>query len=245
MRLKTTLSILLFFFAFMLHAQDSTRHKRFYVGLTGSPDYSYRFRQTSSSILNYTVNWENAYERPNILFTVGVDCLIKFNRKTAFGFGLLYSVKGEKTSDTPISSVPPTAQSAHYTYIFGGRFTDQFYVNYLDIPIKFDYYFSSSKLSPYLVLGISTNIFLFERITSTTTGTDGTKYLQVFNEPSTFHTFNPQGQMGFGFNYCFNTSLIRVEPIFRVSLLNASTTMISTWFYSFGLNCSYFFGVTK
>jgi hypothetical protein len=238
-------SIIYLIITLNLSAQDSLKAKTFYFGLTLSPDYSYRILSANTPNQQSAVNWFNNYEVPALLYSGGIDFLFQIENKVSMSLGVQYSVKGENSHSAEISNfpslLPPGAYFTNTSYLQRDN-----YCRYIDLPFKIDYYFVRKKITSYILVGISTNIFLSEKVTNHWVLANGSTSTDSYESTTSYYPINPQILIGGGVNYSLNHSRIRVEPIFRISFLNAGNyTETSTFFYSLGLNCSYFFGVSK
>lgn len=234
-------------------AQNALQKKGWYVGLTGSPDYAYRLlKNDGGSTWQDVFNIRDSIERPKIAFTVGITVLKQFNDRMSLDMGILFSEKGEKTREygmNPILDFVPNRQQVRYN------------TNYLEIPLKFNYYLLDREISPYLTGGISGNVFLYEKVTMHNTyyihnpdgSTDIRKEMTTKEIPPGiapidteikergYYRVNAQLQVGFGIDFTRNRVKIKLEPLFKLSLSDVNNEPLNRKFYSIGLNAGIFF----
>jgi hypothetical protein len=226
---------------------DTTRskvlRKRYYIGILGSPDYSFRSLSTNSNDPNQiaALSYRNSSELAKISYTAGLDVLYQFNTRFSLSIGFQYSVKGEMTNAIPTVQVSNNPTTGQPTDTINGTAKINYKTTYVDVPVKLNYYFKEGKIAPYLMIGISPNIYIHDKEVADIKLNNGTNFTNTSTLGTGYYFVNPQAQIGFGIDYALPTSRIRIEPVYRMSFLKANDSPINEYFYSIGLNISYLF----
>jgi hypothetical protein len=230
--------ILFIFFSTNLIGQqtDSTLIENIRIGTNFSPDYCYRTLTTNGNLNNQSIKeWRDSIEIPKLGFTAGFTLFFPLNNRFSIETGVLFSKKGEQTKEldltflnSPGGTIQPLSLSYNYHY------------HYLDIPLKLNYYILK-KPSIFLSGGISTNLFLQEKLTSITKHSDGSTTINTEDVNSEMNMINLAGIIGLGFEgeilkIGASNALIRIEPIFRHSIISIIDAPINGYSYSFGIN---------
>lgn len=253
---KYTFYIIFLILPGLMLAQDSARRIGFYIGPVFSPDYSYRLLSAGSGPQDQLIiDNRNGYETPKLACTAGLTILYQKNKKLAFSFGIQYSVKGEATKDMPLNFGSIIDPRRGFVYTSGSSNANIVSVSlayqtcYLDLPLLVNYYFSTGRNAWYVSGGISTNIFLYEKIIRTERDDKGAtlRSSQIYSRNQTdYYLLNPQLQLGIGFDRIIRTSRLRIEPVGRLSVWNVDEQgTIKGYFYSVGISCQYFFPLKR
>ena len=237
---KTSIVISLIFIISTSFAQDTARDNAIHFGFTISPELAFRrLNALDTSSIGLT-HYRDSIERPKLGYSFGAVIMYQINRRFSIEAGILYSEKGERTKyldiiDTINKSNPLRKLSTSNKY------------TYIDIPLKFCYYFSEDYYSPYISLGFSTNIFLFEKKTYDYKYTDGTfvENSAYVKGRGNFYTINPQIKIAAGLDIILYESRIRIEPSFSYSLKNIDKSNIGSRLYSVGISLSYILNTTQ
>ena len=240
--MRARICTVLFFIPFILFSQDPLRKRGLSIGLIASPDYSYRMlRPGSSSMDPAIIQSRNSDEIPKLSYTIGLLSIYQLTNSFSLSLGMEYSVKGEQTRDLALSTGASISPGQGFSYTGNSAESVKFVYNtvYIDLPLKLDYYLMKRRTALYISGGISPNIYLFEKVNSATTYSDGSvkKSSSMGQHPSdAYHGINPQGQFGFGIDLIKKSYRIRIEPVYRMSLMSVNKGSINGYFYSFGLN---------
>ena len=107
---------------------------------------------------------------------------------------------------------------------------------YLDIPVRIKYDLLIDRIKLYGFTGLSSNIFLRRKITSTYEYENGeTKTKTSSHYPEIFRPFNFQYLLGLGLKHSLNKNLmINFEPIGRISFTSIVKAPTKGYLYSFG-----------
>jgi len=212
---------------------DSTSTKNLIVGLTFSPDYCYRTLIANKSA-QWIVDIRDTSETYKFGFTTGLRFVYKLNRRFAIETGLLFSDKGEKTKKLKLVNLSGEMGVAENNYHY----------YYIDLPLKFNYTFILKRLKFFISGGVSTNIFLTQKTTSTLEYSDGSTETINSSSNSLLSKVNIVALGGFGIDYNFTNRLnCRIEPTYRRSIIPIADTPIKQYQYSFGANVGLFYNL--
>ncbi len=155
--------LVLFILPLMVFGQqeDTIKFKKFDVGFTYSPEYSYRMIQSDNSSQFLKESYDSL-ETPKLGYTLGLNGVYSFNSKLALSLGFLFSDKGEKLKTNILDAF--SNYKNHYYFI--------------DFPLKLKYTIIDSKIKFYGNLGVSTNLFLQHRIAYTLSGSSFSDIIQ-------------------------------------------------------------------
>lgn len=236
--------IILFILTNYSNGQDTLRHKKLYVGAFLSPDCSYRVLPNNTGTAATVSHVRDLIEIPRFAYTLGLDFLYQPFKRIALSLGIQYSLKGEQTKNTVYSygTVQPRRGFQSIPFPTNGYFI--YNDNYIDIPISANFSFKSkTKTSFFIMAGISTNIFLSEKVVSEQTYSTGNKVISSKNGSSGYYKINSQLQLGCGFDINIKKNKLRIYPIGRISILPVNSGPVNGYFYSIGLGVSYLFQV--
>src|SRR5688500_6533942 len=99
--MKEFISILLCFLCLPILGQhhDTIPYKKYDIGFTFSPDYSFRVLKTNFSGDTWVKDTYDTIEVSKYSFTTGLNFIFHVNKHFFIGTGLLLSDKGEKTKE--------------------------------------------------------------------------------------------------------------------------------------------------
>jgi len=173
--------------------EDSTKPKKFLIGFSFSPDYSFRTLKYAGNNSDYLVKYRDSIEIPKFGFTTGFNFGYIVNKKLIIVTGLLFSDKGENTirltdfrTLTPDPSIPKYL-SFKYHYL------------YIDIPIKANYFLINNRTKFFLSGGISTNVFITQKHKAILEFDDGKIIEKTYVMQNRFSRINFAFTAGFGF----------------------------------------------
>lgn len=237
--MKVILIFTLSFFAATCFGQDlENQTSKFSLGLSFSPDYSYRtLNAEANSDDQSIVDFRNRYESPKMGFTTGVRAVYRLNKSWSIEMGLLYSNKGEKQVNRYYVSIDPRKG-----FITDQDVTAKFYnhYKYLDIPVKANYYITAKRLKLFVSSGLSANVFLRYNAVSHIERADGSEE----NDKSTemkLSALNFSAMIGFGAEYQIKDRIhVRLEPEFRHAITSIIDRPIKQYPYSLGANAGIF-----
>ncbi len=203
---------------------DLPNQKKVMLGVRFSPDLSNVIIDDAHFFSDYA---------PAFGFTTGLTVLYQPNRVIALESGVYYASKTFKTPKITVTDISGNPI---------GTLTENEYLNYLNIPLKFNFYLLQSKLKLFLSLGGSAGFPLSSASKSQINFDDGTTY--HFNyDYFQIDKMNFSVIGGLGIDYALSPKFnLRTEPVYRRSLTSIRDT-VDYYLYSFGLNvaCLYSF----
>ena len=225
-KIITTIIILTTYVSFG-QTSDAISTGKIALGLTFSPDYSYRTLISESSF-RWLTELRDSTEIPKFGYTTGLSLIYKFKDRILLETGLCLSDKGEKTKikELDYGETDPTFPT--------DRITLNYHYYYLDLPIKANYIVLKGNVQIFVSAGLSTNIFLFQRTKIKFEGSDESDASSSFDGMT---RLNFAFLLGAGIDYKINKMLnIRAEPIFRHSITPIVNAPIKQYQYSCGVN---------
>ena len=212
---------------------DSSSLKRFAIGLNYSPDYSYRtLKPTAES--KWIADSRDTLEIPKYGYTSGLSLLFRISKNLTFETGLQYSNKGEKTKTRKLEIFDPNSPQSSMNTM---EVTFVYSYNYLDIPIKANYYLINKKFKFFLSGGLSNNIFISSTNKSTISFAPGNSTTNTTKSSTNYSLVNIAALAGFGIEQQLNSKLsLRLEPIYRRSITSIINAPIKGYLYSAGMN---------
>lgn len=211
------------FISFASFGQGKVDLSKVQIGLSVSPDYCY-------------ISIVNPYEMPKVGFTAGLNAAYHFNKRVGLETGLHYSNKGFQTKmmDVTLIDPDPTAPS-QVQFIYN--------LDFIDIPLKANFYIGKRKTRFFTSAGLTTNLFLKATQTNVFVYADRTEKETMNLTENAIRKVNLTPSLSLGVDYTFNdNSHIRVEPILRYAMFKMVNVNLSGNLISTGLNISYFFG---
>jgi hypothetical protein len=209
---------------------DSVKAGKIAVGIILSPDYCYRILKTTPPT-QFVVDSRNSFEVPKIGFTAGLSLTYRLNKRMELESGIQYSDKGEQTNKMPV--VFGTGQSTNADP-YDVRFN--YHYEYLDVPLKFNYYLLLRKFKLYVSAGMVANIFLTQRNVLIFDYPDGHTTTQSSSNRQGLSAVNLSAMAGFGVRYDLGNRLhIRLEPVYRNSIVSIIDAPVKGYLYSAGL----------
>lgn len=218
-----------------LNAQDIFRAKKFRLGLTVTPAYNFRFISGDDSFQS-VLDYRNQQDEGKFGYSAGLSLLIDVKKHFTIETGVQYTNAGQRTTlDSLVGQV------------FNGNITQNWNLNYLEIPLKLQVNLINRKVRLYASGGISASVFLFENTITKIDLFNGNSS-KINSNNSNFEP-NPillNALLGVGLEYHFNRILsLRLEPTFTYGLIRANSNNQNVAYhpYSIGGNIGLFFGL--
>lgn len=226
---------------------DSLKTKKWAIGLSYSPDYCFRVPYTDEK----SAPKSTSTEKVKFGITAGVNALYKVSKTVGIELAILYSTKGEKINtpsfswNTPGGVYDPTIPNYNGPggYVTSPERNNTYTYQYLEIPLKVNWYVLNKKFKLFPSIGCSTNMFLGKKTTTTFLYEDG------HSEKETSHDYNsgniPKLDLAIlasiGLSYDVSKNIfIKLEPSYRQFIRPIVDAQVSGYFYSVGLNaCIY------
>jgi hypothetical protein len=244
-RVKVLLSIVVFIIAAGLNAQGSTTITRipknyptFQVGGIGSLDMCFRTLENKEGAvsLNDLIVTRNNGETFKFGYHAGIGFCINASEHFGMETGLIYSNKGYETKlmnyiyPVPDPSLPTKGRSI-YNY------------NFLDIPLKANFFIGKGKVRFYASLGVVANILVAQNETFVKKYEDGRTEYDVFKTSEDFEKVVFTGAISAGIDVKFNKHLnLRVAPNFGHQLGRFREAAVSQYLWTAGFGASFYYG---
>lgn len=157
--MKYLIIVFLLFFS-IVHGQSSDQNRKFEFGVSFSNDIGYRVLKNNDPTLynDFILDQRNDMEIPKYCYSAGVTVAYKLNADTRISSGILYSNKGYQTEKLTFQSSSDPA--------LPNELQIRYNMNYIDIPLLFNYRFGQKKWRFSIGAGIRANVFLREMQTS-------------------------------------------------------------------------------
>lgn len=206
------------------------------IGISFSPDYSYRALNSSGSFQLGT-DFRDTVEIAKLGYTAGLSLLFKPWDRVSFETGLYFSNKGYRMKSIALYDInPPFDEAVNHI-----KTTYNFY--YLDIPIKVNYFILTGKIKLFVSAGFSTNIFLDEREKVSFEDPESTETIKISTK---FSDISVAVIIGAGIDYAINNKLnLRIEPLFKRAIIPLADAPIKEYHYSLGANFGLYYKLTK
>jgi outer membrane protein W len=143
------ITFFILFLALPVFAQqnDTLKYNNVKLGVSVSPSFSSRFLKAESDAQT-NADYFDSIEMPHVGYSVGLNFGYQISKKIAITSGLLFSNKAQGSKSSSLETI--------------SNYTNNIY--YLDLPLKFNYYFLSKKSKIYLTGGANFSYFLANKI---------------------------------------------------------------------------------
>ena len=235
--MRTLAASIFLFISLISFAQESEslKESRFSMGLSFSPDYTYRtlIALPSSRVSSGVISLRNDLESPRLGFTVGALVLMRLNERISLETGIKYSDKGEKIDDLQLTyATPDPSAPDKATFIYKYQ--------YLDVPFKVNYSLTTGRFEFFLSAGASLNLFVRSQSVARFSYADKEK-IETTQDYVSLNRFNISGIIGVGFNYELLPKLhLRFEPEFLHFLTPIVPGSVIQLPYALGANVGVF-----
>ena len=225
--------------------EETAKAHKWAVGVNISPEMAYRHLHTEDEFLSNLIESRDEWEKPMFTFTAGVSAEYQLSKRFRLKAGIHYSVKGEAGSFE--SWIPPTTAPGSPIVPAAFKFNYRYHSIGVPIAASFDF-FQHEKINLFVSAGIALNylhrIVAESELTLSDSGTTIEKNeIDPRDDPFTdYNLFNPAGLVSFGADvHLGSRSKLRIEPVFRHSLLPVADTPIKEYQFNGGLNIGYLF----
>ncbi len=230
------LLLLVFNFGFSGIAQEGKKESRLSLGILVSPDYSYRtlVSQVSNSFVKES---RDELEKAKVSYTTGLFLKYKLSEKFTLESGAQFSDKGEKEyyNSTDFDTVDDDIFQPDDPWIPNEK-TTVYHYQYIDIPIKLNWYLYREKYRIFISAGMSANFFLNAKMVNRLKFDDREDILSGKMDYN-FRPLNWAAIAGAGIEYFFPNRIgVRIEPVFRHSVTAVEDSSLKEYPYSFGIN---------
>lgn len=218
----------------MAQTTDSIKHKRFAIGVNFSPDYSYRNFIQTPRITDNSKDYYMYNELPKYGYTSGLTFDVNMGKRFTLETGVLFADKGIKMDETVYDQI----YSNGTKHIYSTTKT-KFHNYFLDIPIKANINILSKRFKLYVSIGAALNIVLgYKKVSEVSfPNLQFTNYTNSNFNTSHQSPFSITLLLGIGASYELTKKIVlKIEPIYRQSLISTFQLKSDGVFYSIGTN---------
>lgn len=248
MKLLTTFSLILLSIFVLAQPKKNISTKKLYIGVSFSPDYSYRRLHLSDDDYSF-VDLRNKAESPRFGFTTGIVISYQTSNRFVLESGIQFSDKGDKHEMV----IDDFISFDDFGNIITGRdinnplipekHTSKYHYYFLGIPLKMNYYFLKKKnVGLFVSAGVSADYFINDKTTTKLEFKDRIEKNSTTHDSTDFNKVNIIGLVGFGIDYkVTNRIKFQLEPVFRYSFTPLVNAPLKEYLYSFGVDFTVFF----
>lgn len=246
MKLLTTFALILLSMFVFAQSVEKKPAKKFSVGVSFSPDYSYRRLYSSDD--NFFLDFRNETESPRFGFTTGIVTSYQISNRFVLESGILFSDKGDKYEVV----IDDFISFDDFGNIISGRdinnplipekHTSKYHYYFLGIPLKMNYYFLKKNVGLFMSIGVSADYLIDAKIKTKSEFKDRTENnINPINNED-FNNISITGLTGFGIDYKITPRIkFQLEPVFRYSFTPLVDAQLKGYLYSFGADFTVFF----
>lgn len=214
-------------------------YKTFQIGGIGSLDMCYRTyenKQREASIDNLIAS-RNEEEMMKFGYHAGIGFCMNASEHFGIEVGIIYSNRGYETK--LVNYIYPTTPEPGYP--IQGRSIYNY--NFIDIPIKANFFFGKGKVRFYGSIGYSANILVSQNETFVKKYQDGSTDREVFQTNNNFEKVIFSANVEAGIDVKFNKYLnLRLAPHFSHSIGRFQEGPISMYLWTAGFGASFYYG---
>ncbi|MCI5054730.1 MAG: PorT family protein [Flavobacteriales bacterium] len=208
--MKCILSCVFFAFSLTVYCQKDSTISRLSIGLNFSLDYCYRTLD-ADPMASAFADLRNATEIPKFGYTSGITLLYKLTNNISIQTALQFSDKGERTNQTPLIWLEPDS-----AFPIASSFN--FHYQYIDLPMKVNYYFFKPPLRGFVSGGLISSFFLQRNTEAILEYSDGSVHRRDSFESDGLAAINFAVTAGLGVEADVVKGIkLRFEPVFRYS----------------------------
>jgi len=225
--MKLLYALLSCFLSFALFAQDSTKIeenklKKHQIGLTYSPEYTFRYLQADSKSA-WVMQIADSMEVPKFGFSTGLNYVYNVNDKLNINTGIFFTDNGEKTKYNV--NIQPVNYTNHYYFV--------------SIPVRINYTMYTKKVALYSSIGLTGNVFINHR---TVMFEEGKKEAIQFNNSNDLTRWNIGGVAGLGMQAKLSENwFFKLEVLYKQSISAVNNDPVKKWLYAVGPNFGLFY----
>ena len=217
------ISFLILFTALPSFAQqnDTLKYNNVKMGLAIAPSFSSRYLKAESDAQT-NAEYFDSIENPHLGYSVGLNFGYQISKRFAINSGLLFSNKAQGSKAASLESIL--------------NYTNNIY--YLDLPLKFNYYYSVKKSKFYLTGGANFSYFLANKISYRKENiTD--KFTAVSDD---LNNFNIAGVIGLGVDLpIYKRWAFNFEANYQHAFTPVLNTPIKRYLYSINPTIALFY----
>jgi len=211
----------------------------FQVGGIGGLDMCFRTLENKKgeSSVDELINYENETQMPKFGYHAGIGFCINVSKHFGMETGIIYSNRGYETKLQefiyPQQHEPglPTHGRSIYNY------------NYIDVPLKANFFAGNGKVRFYGSIGVSTNILVAQNETFVRKYADGSTTYEVFKSDLPLQNVVFTGMVAAGIDIKFTQQLnLRLAPNFSHNIGRFIDRPVSGYLWTAGVSADFYFG---
>lgn len=230
-----------------LLCQEEIGKDKWKFGIHLSPEIAYRTLKgdKNNETIQHIIEFRNDMERPAFLFSGGLSAEYKISKIFSLKSGIHHTMRGEASRDVGVGSDFGSSGIYLEKFIYRNQY------HYVGIPIAVSAYFPQmEKAQLFGSVGVELN-FLYLLSSYSTFKFSGEEEKTEFKKFKTsemdfydYAIFNPSLMLSIGCDLKIgNKSTLRIEPIYRKSLLPLEDTPIKGYYYNCGINLGYLYSL--
>lgn len=243
--LKTILSFGFFVAMQTLSAQGNTYFTKsikdfptFQIGGIGGIDMCYRTLENkrNEASIDELIQYENQTQTVKFGYHAGIGFCINVSKHFGMETGIIYSNRGYETKlqefiYAQYDPSMPTHGRSIYNY------------NYIDIPLKANFFAGKGKVRFYASVGVSTNVLVAQNETFVRKYEDGRKTYEVYKSDLPLQNVVFTGLVAAGIDIKFSQQLnLRVSPNFSHNIGRFIDRPVSGYLWTTGISADFYFG---
>ncbi len=207
------------------------------IGVNFSPDLCFiKLKNNDGSAFSDSIiQARNADETMKLGFTFGANVCYNLNKHMGIEAGIQLSNKGYQTQFRElIFGMPGTSAPVKSKSVYN--------IQYLDIPVKANFSFGEKSIRFFTSIGLITNIFIKETVTTVTVSDQTQRKTSPTNYK--YKSINLSPMISAGIHYPINSKLsLRAETVMRYSLLKITDAPVTGYVSNAGLNIGFYIGL--
>lgn len=245
--LRTIFSFGFFVAMQILSAQGNTYFTKafkefptFQIGGIGGLDMCFRTLENKKGepSIDELIEYENQTQMPKFGYHAGVGFCINVSKHFGMETGVIYSNRGYETKLQQFFYVGPTISESDPTH---GRSIYNY--NYIDVPLKANFFAGKGKVRFYGSIGVSTNILVAQNETFVRKYADGRTTYEVFKSDLPLQNVVFTGLVAAGVDIKFSPKLnLRVSPNFSHNIGRFIDRPVSGYLWTAGISADFYFG---
>jgi Outer membrane protein beta-barrel domain len=213
------------------------QYSRFSIGLSYSPEASYRFlgirKGENEATMQPIIDYRNESETFKYGHTASVHITYDLNKKFSLASGISYTMFGDRTKPFDISSL----NGSSYMSIGSASGTNSYH--YLSVPVSARFSFGGSALKYIVSPGISASFILASSNVIRIDYLDGGYFESTtssFGTPISFQRFVLGAHISAGIDYHFSSKFsMQIAPVFRMTATSITDAPISGYYFNTGI----------
>lgn len=217
------ISFLILFIALPGFAQekDTLKYNNVKLGLSVSPAFSSRYLKAESDA-QANADYFDSIEMPHLGYSIGLNFGYQIFKRFSLNSGLLFANKAQGSKSSSLQTI--------------SNYTNNIY--YLDLPLKFNYYFLSKKSKIYLTGGANFSYFLANKISYRKE--NNTDNFSAVGED--LNSFNVSGVIGLGIDVpIYKRWAFNFEANYQHAFTPVLDTPIKRYLYSINPTIALFY----